>query len=338
MARTSEEEQRRRRRKLLLRGLLLGGAAVGVPALANALIARRSRHLDRPTWGRGLRHAWKFGEIAYQRLGDGAPIVLLHSFGPGHDSEEWKQAAERLAGSHRVLAPDLLGWGRSDKPAITYDGELYIQLIADFLEDVVGERCTLLAAGLPGAYAAQVAVDFPERVQALGLVVPSGLSVHGDEPDIRDALVHWALRLPILGTSAMNLYTSKTALGQYLRRDLFSSAEHADAPLVDHYYQASHQPGAHRPLAAFLAGYLNHRVVDALGRLSLPLWLAWGRSASPAIETADLWLQQTPHAQLEVFEHSANLPHLEEPGRFCERFERFLEAQAESAGVPPFSA
>ena len=55
-AQTSQEEQKSRRRKLLLRGLLLGGAAVGVPALANALIARRSKRLRSPAWGRAHRY------------------------------------------------------------------------------------------------------------------------------------------------------------------------------------------------------------------------------------------------------------------------------------------
>ena len=89
--------------------------------------------------------------FSFQCFGLGAPIVLLHSFGPGHDSEEWRPASELLARSFRVYAPDLLGWGRSDKPAITYDGELYIQLLVDFLGSVVSERCVLVAAGLSGS-------------------------------------------------------------------------------------------------------------------------------------------------------------------------------------------
>jgi pimeloyl-ACP methyl ester carboxylesterase len=330
-ARTSQEEQRKRRRKRLVRGLLLGGAAVGLPALANALIARRSKGRPLPSWGRARRYAWTFGEVAYQDLGRGEPILMLHSLGPGHDAEEWRQAAEQLAESHRVVAVDLLGWGRSDKPALRYDSELYLRLIGDLLEDVVGAPATLMASGLTAAYAVQLAVDRPELVRSLVLSTPLGIEAYGEEPDLKDALLHWALKLPIFGTAALNLFTSRTALGQYLRREAFASPELADAGRLDHHYRSSHQAGAHASLAAVLAGYANHPVAEALPRCAVPTLLVWGRAAThPVVETADLWLQRAPDAHLEVLEGSGNLPHLEEPARFARRVLRFLDQGAAS--------
>lgn len=324
-ARTSQEEQKRRRRKRLIRGLLLGGAAVGLPALANALIARTSRRLEGAGWGRGHRYAWKLGELAFQKLGKGPAIVLLHSFGPGHDMEEWREVAEQLAEAHRVFALDLLGWGRSDKPRMNYDDEVYIQQIVDFLEDVVRERATLVGSGLSAAYAVQIAVDQPELVRGLALVVPSGVEIHGDEPDLKDALVHRLLRLPVLGTSAINLYTSQTAIARYLKRDLFAVPGRVDAARIEHHYRSSHQPGSHVPLAAYLSGYLNHPVEEALAKLDIPTWIAWGRQARvPPVETADLWLHHATEADLEVFEDCGNLPQLEAPGPFAARLESFL--------------
>lgn len=325
VAQSSQEEQKRRRRGKLVKGLLLGGAAVGLPALANALIARRNERLALPSWGRHHRYAWKYGEISFQRLGTGDPLLMLHSFGPGHDAEEWRPAAEMLAERHLIYAPDLLGWGRSDKPRLPYDGELYIRLIGDFLEDVVAQRCSIVAAGLAAAYAVQIALDRPELIGSLALVVPSGIEIHGEEPDLKDALVHRLLRLPVLGTSALNLFTSRTAIGQYLKREVFLGPEQVDAARVEHHYRSSHQPGSHGALAAFLSGYLNHSVHEAVGRLQNPLWIGWGRDATdPPVETADLWLQQSPGAQLEVFEDSSNLPHLEVSARFAQRLSPFL--------------
>ena len=323
--RTSSLDKGSKRRGKLVKGLLVGSAAVGLPALANALIARRNERLGQPLWGRHHRFAWTYGEISFQHLGRGKPLVLLHSFGPGHDAEEWRGAAELLVDHHKVYAPDLIGWGRSDKPRMIYDGELYIQLIGDFLEDVVGERCTVAAAGLAAAYAVQVAVDRPELIDSLALVVPSGIEVHSEEPDIKDALVNRFLRLPVVGTSALNLLTSRTAMGQYLRRDVFLGPEQVDAARVEHHYRSSHQPGSHEALAAYLSGYLNHPVHEALRRLNQPLWIGWGRKAtSPPVEDADLWLLRAPEADLEIFEQSANLPHLEVSARFVERLRPFL--------------
>ncbi len=323
-ARSRDKEQRRRRRKRLLQGLLVGGAAIGIPALANFLIARRAARPPAPGWGRSHRYAWQYGEIAFQRLGDGPPLLLLHSFGPGHDAQQWRRAAELLARRRTVFAPDLLGWGRSDKPALTYDGELYIQLLSDFLHDVVRARCPVVAAGLSAAYAVQIAVDEPETIDALGLVVPLGIEGHGDEPDFKDAVVHRLLRLPVIGTSALNLYTSRSALDHHLR-EAYAVPERVDAALVEHHYRSSHQKGGRAALAAYLAGYLNHAVDGALARLQAPAWLAWGRGAvSPPVESADLWLRAAAHAELEVFERAGNLPHAETPIAFGQKLEAFL--------------
>ncbi len=325
MARSTQEDQRRSRRRALVKGFLLGSAAIGLPAVANAVVARRARRLEAPGWGRTRRYSWRLGEVSYQVLGQGQPIVLLHSFGPGHDSEEWRTVAEILAYDHKVHAIDLLGWGLSHRPGITYDGELYIELVRDFLADVVAERAVVAAAGLSAAYAVQVAVDRPEAIAALALVTPSGIELHGDEPDIRDALLYGLLRLPIVGTSALNLYTSRTSLQHHLRREMFTAPERVDGSLVEHHHRSSHQPGSHSALAAYLCGYLNQPVEDVLPRLNVPLWIAWGsRATSPPIETADLWIRQVPEAELEVFRDAGNLPHEERAARFCHRLSRFL--------------
>lgn len=306
---------------------MLGGAAVGLPALANVLIARRNRRARLRAWGDPQSYAWTYGEISFHALGEGSPIVLVHSFGPGHDSEEWRAVAEALADSHAVFTLDLVGWGHSDKPVIPYDDELYIQLLRDFLEDIVGSPCTLAAAGLPAAYAIQVAIDQPNLVKALALVVPSGLGAHGDEPDLKDAFVHRLLRLPILGTSALNLFTSRASLSHYLKSDVFHAPEQADAGRLERLYRSSHQPGAHAALAAFVTGYLNHPVIESLSRVQMPVWLAWGRdAAAPPVETADLWLQHLPQATLEVFDDCGSLPHLEVTSRFTAGLEKFLRS------------
>jgi len=308
-----------------VRGLLLGAAAIGAPALANFVIAKRAQRLPAPRWGRATRYAWRHGDIVFRRLGEGPPLVLLHSFGIGHDSSEWLRAAELLAEDFTVFAVDLLGWGESDKPAMDYDGELYMQLIEDFLGDVVRRRAFVAAAGLPGAYVIQLAADLPDLFLGIALVGPGGIEVHGEEPDIKDAIVHRFLRLPVFGTAALNAYISRHGVEEYLKREVYASPERVDQALVERHYRASHQPGAKAPLAAYLAGYLNHNVEAQLRRVETPVWLAWGRHAhSPAIEAADLWLHRLRDATLEAFDACGNLPHAETPGLFTRKLRRFL--------------
>lgn len=326
MAERREETLRRRRRKRLIKGLAMGSAAIGLPALVNLLVSRHARRLPTVRWGSGHRYAWHHGEVVFQRLGDGeTPLVLLHAFGPGHSAGEWRTVAEQLAQRHRVLAPDLLGWGQSERPDLAYDGELYIRLLRDFLEDVVGTRTVLVAAGLSAAYAVQVAVDQPELVRALALVGPFGLGQGEDEPDLKDAIVHRLLRLPVVGTAALNLYTSRSGIAGYLRREAFANDILVDDRLIDEHYRTSHLPGAHHALAAYLSGYLNHGVRDVLASLEQPVWLAWGRNAAtPPVATADLWLQRLPHAELDIFERCGALPHAESPEELVHKLRLFL--------------
>ncbi|MEO1084800.1 MAG: alpha/beta hydrolase [Acidobacteriota bacterium] len=329
MARSPAEEQRRRRRKRLIQGLVLGGAAVGVPALINLAVARRARDVPDAVWG--SRDTYRFdsgrnrGEVAYQRLGGGDPILLLHAFGAGHSSAEWRRVAESLAGSHDVYAPDLPGWGHSDACEGPLDPAFYVDWLKDFCVEVIGRPTVVIAAGLPAAYALHLAAREPNLVRALGLVVPQGLEGHGREPETRDVVIHRMLRSPVLGTSAMNVYTSRGAIANYLRREVYAAGDLVDDALVDLHYTNSHRPGCQRALAAYVSGFLNHNVKNLLERVQQPMWIAWGRrAAGPAVESADLWLLRLRQAELEIFEQAGVLPHAESPEEFSRKLERFL--------------
>jgi pimeloyl-ACP methyl ester carboxylesterase len=323
---TSEEEERRRRRKRILRGLAIGGAAIGLPALLNAVVAKRARKVEPSLWGRRHRYAWELGDISFQRLGEGEPLLLLHSFGPGHDSIEWRLAAECLSSRYQVLAPDLPGWGRSSRPALDYDSELYIDFVIDFLIDQVRRRAVVVASGLSAAYAIQVAVDRPELVRALVLVCPLGIDLASDEPDFKDAVIHRLLRLPVVGTSALNVYASREGIDHHLRHELFADGEAVTDSLVDHYWKGAHEEGSRGALAACLSGYLNHSVAKALPRLSCPTLVIWGRqAASPSVESADLWMSRLPGAELEVIAGTGVQPHAEASQTFCDLLTRFVD-------------
>lgn len=332
-AQDPSEESRRRRRGKLRRRLAVGAAAVGIPALVNLVIARSAKRLGKPGWGHPNRYAWRYGEIAFQKLGAGEPVLLLHSLGPGHDGEQWREVAELLAESHSVYAPDLLGWGRSQRPAIAYDDSLYVRLVSDFIADVIGGPATVVAAGMSAAYAIQVALDEPRKIEALALVHPSGLDLDADEPDLKDALLRKALQMPVFGTGALNLYTSRQAIRLHLEKDVFLDPDQVSEADVDRHYTSSHQPGAHRALASYLAGFLNHHN-DDLERLEQPLWLAWGRGAGDAQVRRQLesWLDRLPVAEIEVFDGVGTMPHFETPATFGERLRRFLTQIPASVG------
>lgn len=328
--RETSDNGRRWRLGPLVKGLLVAGAAVGVPALVSEVIRRRAEPPQAPRWGRAHRYASSRGELVFQELGQRGgrpPIVLLHSFGPGHDANEWRAAAELLAERYPVYAPDLPGWGRSSAPPLRqWRPSFFVEVIETFLAQVVREPAVLVAAGLPAAYAARIAAEHPGRLHALGLVCPLGLdSVDGQ------AFLGKLLRVPILRDTVLDLLTSRSAIAHHLRKEIFAAPERADAALLEQHYRSSHTSRARAALTAYLQGSLQERqdgFAEALPEIGLPVWIAWGRRASsPRIEDADRWLHRLPHtAELEVFETAGALPHAETPTAFCRSLERFVES------------
>ncbi len=312
---------------------MLGGVALGAPALINAIVARRAARRPEPSWAVAEQVDLDGWRIAYVHLTtptrvDAPPLVLLHTFGPGHSGILWRRAAERLARRHDSYVPDWLGWGDSDRQATRYTATLYIDLLARFLDTVVGRPAVLVAPHRAAAYAVQVALDAPERVAALALVAPYGLP---DEVvrDSSDPLLHPLLRAPVLGTSALNITTSERALRNHLRRETLFGAEQLGADLAQALYRNSHLPGARHALADAFCGRLGHPLPPGFGaELKPPVWLAWGRQATnPRLENADLWLQELPKADLDVLDGCRNLPHLERPAEFAATLLEFIERQ-----------
>ncbi len=319
MAMTSEEKQKKRRQKRLIKGLLLGGAAVGLPALINRFLSKSAPKAKPLQWGRHRFFSWGSGRISYQRLGEGEdPILFLHSLGPGHDGEEWKDVALEVGATHPVLVPDLPGWGRSGHESLYLDPHLYRLFLRDFLRDAVEDPVTLVAAGHSAAYAVQAAIDQPHLVKALVLVTPRGLGRHSVKKNFQDFLVQALIRVPILGTSTLHGYTSRQNLNRYLVQEVFARADRVDATTLDRYFRSSHQIGAYRSLRAWIDGKLLLNVKDLLPQLKIPTTITWGRYAvNPPVENADLWLHHIEGAKIEIFEDSGLLPHVEEPKAFA---------------------
>src|SRR4051794_1180238 len=110
---------------------------------------------------------------AYVRAGSGPALLLLH--GIGNSCQTWAGVIDRLAESHTVIAPDLLGHGESDKPRGDYSIAAYANGMRDLLSVLGIEQATVVGHSLGGGIALQFAYQFPERCQRLALVGSGGL-------------------------------------------------------------------------------------------------------------------------------------------------------------------
>ncbi len=152
-------------------------------------------------------YKWKHGEIAYSKSGNGPAVLLLHNLDQGNSSEDLNELAEELEKTHTVYNIDLLGCGVSERPPIIYTNYLFVQLINDFIKDVIKEEAYVVAFSKSAAIAMMASTLSPELYKKLILVEPDYKKEIGVKniSRTRDALRR-LIFVPVYGTFAYNIY------------------------------------------------------------------------------------------------------------------------------------
>lgn len=273
--------------------------------------------------------------IAYRAGGSGPVLVLVH--GITSTSETWAKVFPLLTRRFTVIAPDLLGHGQSAKPRGDYSLGAYASGVRDLLVALGHERATFVGHSLGGGVAMQLAYQFPERCERLVLVGSGGL---GREVNVllrASTLPGSDVVLPLLVNrhllDAGRLVA--TALGKVGLRAGTDIAEMArgHASLADRDARAAF---IHTLRTIVDAGGQR---VDARDRLYLaehvPFLIVWGEHDSiiPVAHGRDAHAL-VPSSRLEVFARSGHFPHVDEPTRFLEVLEEFVDS-TDAAEVAP---
>src|ERR1700716_615732 len=180
--------------------LLSGGALLGVAAAYNASVRKGVDKLVNLIGGEEGGFEWRDRRVAFTRHGEGPPILLIHGIHSSAWSYEWRNNVDSLARTNTVYTLDLLGFGRSDRPAIRYSARLYISLISDFVSRVIDAPTVLVASSLSGAYAIVLAARDPHRFPAVALIAPSGLVRQNEPVGLGGEAGRFAVETPIAGT------------------------------------------------------------------------------------------------------------------------------------------
>lgn len=110
--------------------------------------------------------------------GAGAPVMLIHGSGPGVSAwANWRGVIPALATRARVIAPDMVGFGFTDRPAgIVWSRETWVRQALDLMDALGLERVDLVGNSFGGAIALALAIARPERVRRLVLMGSVGVS------------------------------------------------------------------------------------------------------------------------------------------------------------------
>lgn len=92
-------------------------------------------------------YEWLFGKVRYTKKGNGNPLLLIHDLAPGSSSYEFSRISSELAKTNEVYILDLPGYGLSDKQNITYTNFLYVELVTDFIKNVIGKKTDVITSG-----------------------------------------------------------------------------------------------------------------------------------------------------------------------------------------------
>jgi pimeloyl-ACP methyl ester carboxylesterase len=324
--------------RAVAKGLLLGGAAVGAAALANAFIFYKTPPLTSKLPGGEIRY-WPTpdGDVFYKKAGDGPPLLLVHGIGAGCSSYEFRHIFEALSEHHTVYALDLLGFGKSDKPGLSYTHETYIKLIDDFARQVlrVGDgrgEADVIATSLSAAYVISVAQKDPSLFRRLVLICPTGIEELARPAGAAAVAVRGLFSAPIIGSTLYNAITSKLGVRGYLARQIYADPSNVTDEVVEQYHTAAHQPGGENVLPSFISGFLNINITEAFKNVvDLPL-IVWGQKAKETpVSQAEAFLVANPSAKLEVIQDAGMLPHEEQPEAFLAAVRPFLTGDTAAA-------
>jgi pimeloyl-ACP methyl ester carboxylesterase len=108
-------------------------------------------------------------------------LVFLHGLGGGSSAYEWSKVYPAFAADYQILAPDLVGWGRSEHPARNYRAEDYIASIIEFLEQTCQAPPTVIASALTAAFTIRAAVERPDLFKSLIVTTAAGLAEFGKD-------------------------------------------------------------------------------------------------------------------------------------------------------------
>ncbi len=288
-------------------------------------------------WSEHLRWVEVAGRaVNVCEIGEGPPVLLVH----GHSGtwQNWLENIPHLARHHRVLAPDLPGFGRSAMPAERISIEAYARIVAELCERLEIERAAVVGNSMGGFVSAQLCVDFPQLTSGLVLVSAAGLSTRymGLSTEFFRRKSVRAFARATNGYAGVPEARAETLVRRpRLRRAVLAMvARHPDRlspPLASELVRGMGRPAAPFATDAIMHYHLRDRVHD----ISCPTLIVWGENDRLVpVESAHLYERAIPGARKVVFPDTGHVPMLERPEAFNALLDEFLSLTTDSSAVP----
>lgn len=301
----------------IITACLITSATVTSIALINKLIFLSS---DKGCLARNTRlsYDWRFGNISYTKQGKGKPLLLIHDLVPGNSDIEWKNVIKRLSASHTVYTLDLLGFGRSDKPGMTYTNYLYVQLITDFIKSVIGKRTDVIASGSSAGIAVMTCCNDNSLFDRIMLVNPDSIKKTAQIPSKRTKMGKLLIDSPIIGTLIFNIMMSKAFLKKEFSAKYFANPAYFNRDLLDSFHEAAHLGGYNAKFiySSLKGNYTNFSISHKLAAIDNSIYIAGGSKEIAIEDTIAEYQNLNPAIESSIIEGSKHFPQIEKPEEF----------------------
>ena len=252
-------------------------------------------------------------KIHYLEAGNGPTVILLH--GLGADTSIWAPTIGPLAQHYRVIVPDQIGFGRSDKPLINYRIATLVDFLDGFYQALGIERASLVGNSLGGAAAASFALAHPQKVDRLILVASGGYAL----PKDADPAAFYALNP-----------STRAGMKQVLQAVFYDKERFvSDAGATD-IFAKKLAGGDGYAVQKFLESYIRGEdLLDGrLAAIGAPTLLVWGREdALTPLALGERFKKEIARAELVVLDKCGHLPQIEQAERFNAAVLKFLAAR-----------
>ena len=255
-----------------------------------------------------------FGQsIHYFDMGSGPVVVLLH--GLGSRKEDWLPVLEPMAQKYRLLVPDQIGFGKSDKPLLDYSIQTYVDFLNEFLRQLKVEKASLVGESLGGWIAALYVVEIGGGahlipVEKLVLVDAAGLKQDKPIPDLNPSSLA-AMRGMMEAVFYDTSWLSEDAL-----RKIFT-----DKLAVHDGYTVRSILGN--------PGLGAERLDERLPSIKVPTLVTWGKQDKLLpIASGERYAAGIPGAKLVSFDKCGHVPAVEKAEEFLAAVMSFLGGAA----------
>jgi pimeloyl-ACP methyl ester carboxylesterase len=261
-------------------------------------------------------------DVNYAEMGPESGKALLFVHGLSGSWPNWLENIPHFAREHRVIAPDLPGFGDSPMPDWEPSVEAYGRFIVDFCDALGVERSTVVGNSMGGFIAAETATHEPGRFEKLVLVSAAGVS----HARMRRQPAEVAARMGIATAPLLLRLVDRGMHRPGIRQALFAGLFYAPNRLRKELLWECFHHGNGRPgVLPAVRGLMGYDILDRLEDVEVPALIVWGRNDHVVPPNDAIGYGKRLHnSRVVIFDKTGHLPMAERPMRFNRVLEAFL--------------